>query len=287
MNYRFLNMDDLPQLHRAYVESFADYAIKIQPTLEQISRVLVRNGLRWDISAGAFDGENRLIAFTANGFDQWLDQPTAYDSGTGVLPAHRRSGAAYKLFEFMLPKLKEEGIRQYLLEVISTNEPALRLYRKLGFEQTRELEILALDSPLRLAASDGQPAGLEIREIREPDWERLRTFWNCAPSWQNSASAIARSKSAKLLLGAYLEGECVGYGVVSPSSGDIPQLAVSPQHRGRGIGSALLRAMCALIPPDKTVTMNNVDSTASEMLAFCAARGFKPVITQFEMLLKL
>ena len=92
MNYRFLNRDDLPQLHRAYVESFADYAIKIQPTLEQISRVLTRNGLRWDISAGAFDADARMIAFTANGFDQWLDQPTAYDSGTACSPPTEEAG---------------------------------------------------------------------------------------------------------------------------------------------------------------------------------------------------
>jgi ribosomal protein S18 acetylase RimI-like enzyme len=286
MDYRFLHSDDLPQLHRAYLEAFSDYVIKIQPTREQILRVLVRNGFRWDLSVGVFAGDD-MIAFTANGFDDWEGQPTAYDSGTGVIPQYRRHGLASRMFDFVLPRLKEEGISQYLLEVISSNEPALKLYRKLGFEETRSVEVLALDQQSWTSNPVRQRDELKIVEVAAPDWKLFQSFWSCGPSWQNSINAVERSLSVKLLLGAYLDEQCVGYGVVSPSSGDIPQLAVAPHQRRQGIGSALLNALQSHIAPDKTTTMNNIDSSAEETLAFCAARGFKRVVSQFEMMMKL
>jgi ribosomal protein S18 acetylase RimI-like enzyme len=286
MDYRFLTSDDLPGLHRAYLESFSDYAIKIQPPVEQLLRILVRNGIRWDISVGVFEGDE-MIAFTANGFDLWEDQPTAYDSGTGVVPPHRCNGVASKLFDFVLPKLKEEGIGQYLLEVICSNEPALKLYRKLGFEETRVLEVRALERPHRTSNSWPQPDALHILEVAAPDWQLFQSFWSYVPSWANSINAIERSMSIKLMLGAYLREQCVGYGIVSPSSGDIPQLAVAQTHRRQGIGSALLRALEGQIAPDKTITMNNIDSSSKETLAFCQAHGFNPVVSQFEMMMRM
>jgi ribosomal protein S18 acetylase RimI-like enzyme len=288
MDYRFLTSDDLLQLHEAYLAAFSNYAIKIEPSRDQLLRVLVRNGLRWDISSGVFT-DNCMVGFTANGFDYWDEQPTAYDSGTGVIPAHRRCGIALKLFELMLPRLSEQGIRQYLLEVITSNEPALNLYRRLGFAETRTLELLALDQPLRTSNREQHRDGLTILEIAVPDWnwKLLQSFWSYQPSWANSITAIERSVSSKLMLGAYLDEECVGYGIVSPASGDIPQLAVAPTHRRQGIGSALLRALHSRVTPGKTVTMTNIDSSSHETLAFSHTHGFHRVITQLEMMLKL
>jgi ribosomal protein S18 acetylase RimI-like enzyme len=286
MEYRFLTSDDLPQLHEAYLAAFSNYAVKIEPSRDQLLRVLVRNGLRWDISSGVFAGE-RMIGFTANGYDYWNEQPTAYDSGTGVVPEHRRCGIALKLFDLMLARLREEGIRQYLLEVISSNEPALNLYRKLGFTETRTLEILSMGQPLRTSNQAQHPDELKIVEIAAPDWNLLQSFWTDQPSWANSINAIKRSLSSKLVLGAYLSEQCVGYGIASTSFGDISQLAVAPAYRRHGIGSALLHALHSRITPGKTATMNNVDSSSREALAFSRTHGFNQVLTQIEMTLQL
>jgi ribosomal protein S18 acetylase RimI-like enzyme len=45
---------------------------------------------------------------------------------------------ATEIFLYSIPYLKEVGISQYLLEVLQHNTKAVSLYKKLGFEVTRE-----------------------------------------------------------------------------------------------------------------------------------------------------
>lgn len=52
-----------------------------------------------------------------------------------VLPEARRQGIAEQLVGELCTRLAENGIRHLLLEVRVSNEPAISLYEKLGFEQ--------------------------------------------------------------------------------------------------------------------------------------------------------
>ena len=65
-----------------------------------------------------------------NALGEWQGKPTAYDAGTGVIPAYRRQGIAEELFTFMVPHLKEASVEQYLLEVLTGNERAVALYQE-------------------------------------------------------------------------------------------------------------------------------------------------------------
>ena len=80
-----------------------------------------------------------MVGYTLNGFGLWNGKQTAYDAGTGVIPGFRNQGIGKNMFEFLLPKLREIGIEQMLLEVIEKNENALKLYQNLGFENSRKL----------------------------------------------------------------------------------------------------------------------------------------------------
>ena len=53
----------------------------------------------------------------------------------GVLPAFRRQGAAERLLNALLGKMKERGAVKCFLEVRSRNTPAAALYEKCGFER--------------------------------------------------------------------------------------------------------------------------------------------------------
>jgi hypothetical protein len=71
----------------------------------------------------------------------------------------------------------ERGLREVWLEVLVQNEPAIRLYEKLGFERVRELEVWSLDD--LVAVSNYLPAPVTAvherirreRSEREP-WQR-------------------------------------------------------------------------------------------------------------------
>lgn len=54
----------------------------------------------------------------------------------GVLPSHRRKGVARMLLHEGIALLRQHHIKRLFLEVNTTNDAALGLYRKAGFEKT-------------------------------------------------------------------------------------------------------------------------------------------------------
>lgn len=237
---------------------------------QQFEQRLARDGVQMEISAGAFD-DQRMIGFYMNAAGNWQGTQTAYDAGTGVVPDYRRRGVGKELFEFMLPKLKARSVSQYLLEVLCSNERAVALYRKLGFVEVRKLAVLRsnqalLDDP-------------DVRRIDQPNWKLFHSFWDGYPSWQNSIAAVERIPNERMIVGAYVDGACVGYGIVYTPSANLMQLAVTPAYRRKGIGSRILRALSA----GEILKVNNVDEQLKGTLAFFEANGFKMVLEQFEM----
>ena len=53
--------------------------------------------------------------------------------GMGVRDSFRRMGIGTRLVEQTIQKAKEQGIERVELEVFRTNNPAIRLYEKIGF----------------------------------------------------------------------------------------------------------------------------------------------------------
>jgi len=81
------------------------------------------------ICLGAFEGE-QLVGYIVNSryVDAWHVMNVAVD------PDHQRRGIATALIERLFDLTVEDDRRGYTLEVRVSNEDAIRLYRKLGFE---------------------------------------------------------------------------------------------------------------------------------------------------------
>jgi ribosomal-protein-alanine N-acetyltransferase len=82
------------------------------------------------ICLGAFEGD-RLIGYIVNSryVDAWHVMNVAVD------PPQRRRGIATRLLERLFELTREDGRRGYTLEVRISNEDAIKLYEKLGFER--------------------------------------------------------------------------------------------------------------------------------------------------------
>jgi ribosomal protein S18 acetylase RimI-like enzyme len=98
----------------------------------------------------------------------------AWIGGLGVNAAERRSGIGIALMEALLAEAAGLAVS---LEVIEANEPAIRLYERLGFELVRMLEVWALEAPA--GETRATPAELDaahavvIRHRRGPEpWQR-------------------------------------------------------------------------------------------------------------------
>ena len=66
--------------------------------------------------------------------------------GVGVALPHRGKGIGEALMRAAIDEARSHGLRELWLEVLFPNEPALRLYEKLGFERVRVLEVWTLEA---------------------------------------------------------------------------------------------------------------------------------------------
>ena len=283
MEYRFLTGIDFREIHRAFLEAFADYVVPMHSSREHLEEMLLRRGADLELSVGAFD-DGWLVGFNLNALGLYRSRLTLYDVATGIVPSSRRKGVAAGLFEFSLPKLRETKAEQYVLEVIRTNQPAVSMYQKVGFQTSRAFEAFRRTSPVQESRVFARDLG--IREM-EPDWRTFETFWDWHPSWQNSTQSLQRSGVKKIVLGAMAGGSLIGYGIVFPYSGDIPQFAVHPDYRRTGVGAALLNGLQRNTNPGLPVHVVNVDASAIGTLTFLRNQGFEHFLSQHEMKLDL
>lgn len=286
MIYRCLEPEDFDAMYDTFMKAFSDYQIKIQMTKERFDAINIRRGLDYALSVGAFDSNNKMIGLVLNGTDRWEGKLTAYDMGTGVVPKYREKGIGDAMFTFSLPKLREARVKQYLLEVLRSNEKAYRLYKKKGFKETRILECLKI-STSKLKTKDIPEQNTTTIQIEKPDWDLFKTFWGWTPSWQNSIGSMKRCPEEKIILGAFHKNELKGYGILYPESGDISQIAVDKEFRRRGIGSQLLREFAKRAETARKLSILNIDSSSKETLSFFRSIGFENFASQYEMVLEL
>ena len=276
ITYRLLSSADSTKLYECFLEAFSDYQINMRVSQEEFEQRLVRDGVQLEISAGAFD-ESRMVGFYMNAVGEWKGKRTGFDAGTGVIPAYRRQGIAEQLFKFMVPRLKEASVEEYMLEVLTGNERAVALYRKLGFVEKRRLAVFRRSVPLT------PDVDIEIRPVKEPDWELFKSFWDGDPSWQNSIDSVERVANERVVLCAYVDEACVGYGVAFKPWASLMHLAVASAHRRKGIGSQILSALQREVSATESLKVTNIDENLKGTLAFYEANGFKMVLEQFEM----
>jgi len=268
MVIRPLAASDFEAIFVAFNEAFSDYVIPFAMTREQLAAMLARRGWAPEASVAAFDDE-RMVAFTLNA----IEGDRAYDTGTGVVPTHRRRGLAREL---MLQSFELLRGKTYVLEVIDSNVKAAELYRSLGFRETRGLQCWRYeDEAQRLTGSEAQSL-MRNAPVSLCASEPLSLWWDILPSWQNSPSSLARATDPYVGL-----GDDDSYAVLFPSSGDLAQLAVRPEARRRGLGKRLLDA--AFEVAGRPLRIVNVDERDRGISRFFDAVGAARTVRQLEM----
>ena len=226
-------------IYDAFVNAFSDYVEPINLSFQQFKSMIERRGCCLDLSFGAFY-KDKLVGFTINGTGDWNGYMTAYDTGTGILRDFRKKGLATKLFNTTVPILRKNSISQYLLEVIRTNTSAYELYRKAGFEVTREFDYFQSPRDNIIIKKNRVNKNFSLKEIKLPDWALFKTFWDVMPSWQNSIDSINRKSENFKFLGVFDNERVAGYAVIETKTGDIPQLSIDKTYRRKGLATTLI-----------------------------------------------
>ncbi|MBC5773963.1 GNAT family N-acetyltransferase [Pontibacter sp. KCTC 32443] len=286
-NYRFslLTAQEMPELRQVFLEAFADYFVPIQLTEQQFQAKLKRESINPGFCVGAYAG-SKMVGFILTGLGEYKGIPTAYNAGTGVLPAHRGHNLTSEMYTYLIPKLRESGVEQCVLEVIQENAAALKSYKDTGFEITRSLDCFrGLKNELLLAGDE--PEGVTITTVTKPTWSVYQHCCDAEPTWQNTATAISHSPDDKIYLEARAEdGEVMGFAAFFPKTGAIAQLAVLPGKRGQGTGKALLREVLNQTTAPALMLIN-VDADAVAFTSFLKRRNFTRFLGQYEMIMPL
>lgn len=283
MEIRNLENTDFDTLFQGFERAFSDYDIHFEKS--EVRAMLNRRGYTPRLSFAAFDEEDEIVAFTLNGVGTFNGISTAYDTGTGTVMEYRGKGLAKEIFNYSMPYLKSAGIEQYLLEVLQNNEKAISVYRKLGFEITREFDCFrqcreVVASPV----GDSQLLQIKICPISIGQILELNGFWDFSPYWQNSMDSIIRGSVGLECLGAILDGKIVGYCVFDPLTGDLSQIAVDRDFRRQKIGTRLLREMITHTQSD-IIKVLNIPPHCSSLAAFLNKNNIPLSGKQFEMIL--
>lgn len=257
-------------------QSFSDYIVPLQLNSEQLEFKIFAENVKLNLSVGVFSS-GKLIGFMLHGLNQVDGKLSAYNAATGVVPGYRGKGLVGEMYAFLLPELKALGVEQMLLEVIVGNNAGIRAYEKMDYQVNRTLDCF------NGAVQTVEKASVAvIRDLTQFDWDKLTSFWTIKPSWQNSVATLEKSKDRCTAVGAYLNEELIGYLVYNPVSRKIHQVAVSAEHRRKGVATQLVNTMIASIDP-KTLSMNNVDTGSPETIAFFKSLGLSNPISQLEM----
>ncbi|MFA5848987.1 MAG: GNAT family N-acetyltransferase [Bacteroidales bacterium] len=267
-------------IFEAFNLAFGDYEIQIDK--DELKTMLTRRGFVPELSFGAFVND-RLVSFTLNGIGTHKGVKTAYDTGTGTINEYQGKGLASRIFTYSLPFLKNAGISQYLLEVLQHNDKAVSVYRKLGFETTREFNYFKQNNVEISLASKVLKPEYFIKQTELSSQNQMAGFMDFEPSWQNSFEAIYRCLNDFVILGAYDAGALVGYCIFEPESGDLTQIAVCKSHRREGIASALLEEALKYNKHD-SVKVINTEISCGAITSFIESNGIPLRGKQFEMI---
>ncbi len=285
--FRFLSKADLPDVYATFVEAFADYAVDMRYNTEAgFAHRAVKNSVDFGSSVGAYDG-GRMVGFTLVGVDDWRGARCAFDAMTGIVKSHRGQGVAGKMFDAILPGLKAAGVVEFWLEVLQSNAPAIKAYRRTGFRTVREFD--CFQARLDALSADGRSAGaIEVHDVERAELPLYADWLDWQPSWENSLAAIARIPDEVLLLGARCAGDGTGVLVYYPTLSWIMCLAVARPYRRKGVAGALLCALKErLNDAARLVKVIGVEHADDGMRRFLQQAGFEVYTSLYEMRMEL
>lgn len=189
--------------------------------------------------------------------------------GVGVIPSRRGEGIGELLTRGLLDRAKAAGARKMELEVIVENHPAIALYEKLGFERTRELEVLSL-APKESAATADEATLEAARELVRAERDRPEP-------WQRDDDTLDRLGARDPVPSALVAGDAAAVYRVSGETVSLVQ-AAGDRHG--------LQTILAALRSRGTVSAVNYPAGGAAAAALHDA-GANVALRQYEMVVRL
>ena len=133
MKINSLENSKIQELTRVYNQGFSDYVIQFNADESYLTNRWAGARVQLNYSAGGWlNGE--LSGLLMTGIDDWQGQKTAFNAATCVAPNARGNDFTKRAYDFLIPQFKAINVTSLRLEVIQSNERAVRVYEKIGFK---------------------------------------------------------------------------------------------------------------------------------------------------------
>ena len=222
----------LPDLVNLLNRGFEDYFISIRFTTDMFSNMLRKDGI--DLAdSRVLVADDKACGIALIACRRTLR--TSRLAAMGIARELRGKGAGSWFMKELIRHACERSEREMVLEVIEQNEPAVKLYRRHGFQAVRRLlGYIRRDQDSQAARKN------DLDEIDLGEMGRLIAQHGLADlPWQLSAASITQMNPPAH---AYREGQA--YIVLSNPTAEhvvVWSLLVEPEARGSGLGTELLK----------------------------------------------
>lgn len=255
-------------LVQALLKAFSDYFVPFSPDREYWRYRFTNARVDYSLSFGTFD-QGQLVAFFLTGVDEHEGVLTAYNAGTGVVPEYRGQQWVDKLYVAAFPHFRERGIKKCMLEVITDNHRAIRVYERIGMHISRTMR--CFKGSLTDQGDQLRVQQVPYREIHNSS--RARSLFY---AWEQMDTAILQHEDEYrtwIVKGA--DNTELGYFVLRPANNYLPQL-----DTWTGDWEPVLDGIART---SSTVRFTNIDVRNDDLIDALLARGLVNDIDQHEM----
>ncbi len=270
---RAYRQEDFLSLYQAFGLAFSSGYVSIQLSQEHFRiRLLQKLNLKAGLSTVCIDNSEKVLGFNLHTSSMMAGKHTAYNGGIGVVPDYHRQGIARKMYERAIHSFEGHSINRVLLEVVTTNKPAIEFYRSLGFQFRRRFKCFKLNASVKSKANSFVIQRGDVIPDSHFDFE---------PAYLDNIVHLIHNLPNEVILVAKQENTIQGFVVFQPHMGRMSQWFVQPQFRRMGVGKALIQEVQKI--SQKALTIMNVPEDQFDTISAIEKLGFRNELDQFEM----
>lgn len=223
MKIQALSTTPLKTIVQCLQQSFADYFVQMPDDLAYWENRWKGARVDYGASYGTFYKEE-LVGFMIHGLDFRQGKFTAFNTGTGVLPAFRGQRILQKMYEKAIPELKDRGVQSCILEVIQKNKKAIKAYERTGFSVSRQLKCYQGS----ISSQNEHTVQLKKMDLHFFEWDDYegQNFY----SWGHVRKAILTQENQYELYEVAQEQEGIGYFIINPQTGYLAQFDINDRR---------------------------------------------------------
>lgn len=212
----------IEELTENYNQTRVDYLVPMPMSARRLREYVDVYDIDLDASVVAMDGDE-VLGLCMLG----VREDRAWITRLGVLPTSRRRGTGRAMMEHVIEQAVQRNLGRVMLEVITGNDPAYRMFDSLGFQPFRNL--LILRRPPGAPPPIPQPGPADLEWLDGENALACIEYRPWSVAWTNQPESLHNTGGLRVLRAVDHETEDAGWVCFKPSAVQLKRVIVSPE----------------------------------------------------------